>query len=61
MAHELGIQVVAEGVETALQLELLRDAGCDFAQGYWWSAGLPAAELEAWLGLYIPVAAPKQP
>lgn len=34
MAHELGKSVVAEGVETAEQLEALRDLGCDYAQGY---------------------------
>lgn len=34
MAHELGLKVVAEGVETAPQLEYLRRVGCDLAQGY---------------------------
>jgi EAL domain-containing protein (putative c-di-GMP-specific phosphodiesterase class I) len=35
MAHELGMRVIAEGVETELQHRLLKDADCDFAQGYW--------------------------
>ncbi|MBT0570928.1 EAL domain-containing protein [Curvibacter sp. CHRR-16] len=35
MAHALGIRTVAEGVETRQQLDLLRLAGCDFAQGYY--------------------------
>jgi len=35
MAHSLGIVVVAEGVEREGQYALLRERGCDFAQGYW--------------------------
>jgi diguanylate cyclase (GGDEF)-like protein/PAS domain S-box-containing protein len=34
MAHELGIQVIAEGIETARQRDLLIETDCDFAQGY---------------------------
>jgi diguanylate cyclase (GGDEF)-like protein/PAS domain S-box-containing protein len=34
MAHKLGLKVVAEGVETAKQRELLKDMNCDYAQGY---------------------------
>jgi EAL domain-containing protein (putative c-di-GMP-specific phosphodiesterase class I) len=34
MAHELGIQVIAEGIESTLQRDLLIDADCDFGQGY---------------------------
>jgi EAL domain-containing protein (putative c-di-GMP-specific phosphodiesterase class I) len=47
MAHKLGLQVVAEGVETGLQRALLVDAGCDYAQGYGLAHPMPAAELEA--------------
>ncbi|MDH4449818.1 MAG: EAL domain-containing protein [Rhodoferax sp.] len=46
MAHALGLRVVAEGVETALQRDLLIDAGCDFAQGYFFSRPLPVGLLE---------------
>ena len=35
MAHSLGIIVVAEGVEKEGQYALLRERGCDLAQGYW--------------------------
>ena len=34
MAHELGMKVIAEGVETSSQRDLLTAAGCDFGQGY---------------------------
>ena len=34
MAHKLGYQVVAEGVEVQHQLDYLLDAGCDYLQGY---------------------------
>ena len=36
LAHALGLEVVAEGVETAGELDKLRSMGCDFAQGYYW-------------------------
>jgi EAL domain-containing protein (putative c-di-GMP-specific phosphodiesterase class I) len=47
MAHALGIRVVAEGVETREQCELLREAGCDFGQGYFWGKPVRADEFEA--------------
>jgi diguanylate cyclase (GGDEF)-like protein/PAS domain S-box-containing protein len=49
MAHKLGIQVVAEGIETPEQRDLLVAAGCDYGQGYLFSVPLPAAEFEAML------------
>jgi len=45
MAHRLGIQVIAEGVETPEQYEFLRAEGCDFMQGYLFSPPEPAEEL----------------
>jgi len=49
MAHELGLEVVAEGVEDAAGLDLLRAMGCDVAQG--WAVGrpVPAGEITALL------------
>jgi diguanylate cyclase (GGDEF)-like protein/PAS domain S-box-containing protein len=45
LAHALGLEAVAEGVETAEQLAVLREMGCDRGQGYLWSKPLPAAEV----------------
>ena len=47
--NELGVHVVAEGVETPGQLQALADAGCPFVQGYLLSPPVPAAELTALL------------
>ncbi len=45
MAHNLGLQVTAEGVETDEQVALLRERGCNAVQGYRYSRPLPAAEM----------------
>jgi EAL domain-containing protein (putative c-di-GMP-specific phosphodiesterase class I) len=45
LAHSLGIVAIAEGVESAAQLERLRSLGCDCAQGYHLGRPQPAAEL----------------
>ena len=47
MAHALGMKVIAEGVETDLQRNLLTSAGCDYAQGYLFSRPVSAADFEA--------------
>ncbi len=49
LAHNLGIRVVAEGVETEEQLQFLRQHQCDLIQGYLISRPVPAAELPALL------------
>nr|WP_246314262.1 GGDEF domain-containing phosphodiesterase [Kineococcus aurantiacus] len=45
LAHRLGMDVVAEGVETARDWAAVRAAGCDRAQGYWLGRPVPAADL----------------
>jgi len=50
MAHTLGLQVVAEGVETEAQFTALRELGCDEAQGYLLGAPMPADALATRLG-----------
>jgi diguanylate cyclase (GGDEF)-like protein len=44
MGHSLRLDVVAEGVETAEQLQLLRESGCDQVQGFYFSGPVPADE-----------------
>jgi len=45
LAKDLGLEVVAEGVETEAQAQELEALGCEFAQGYLWARALPCAEL----------------
>jgi diguanylate cyclase (GGDEF)-like protein len=49
LGHTLGLQVIAEGVETPETLQRLRSFGCDVAQGYLMCRPVPAEELEGWL------------
>ncbi len=49
MAHRLGMKVIAEGVETDSQKDLLMDMGCDFGQGYFFSKPLPVDQFETFL------------
>lgn len=46
MAHKLGIKVIAEGIETQLQKDLLMSIDCDFGQGYLFSRPIPADDFE---------------
>ena len=46
LAHALRLEVIAEGIETGEQLDLIRDLGCELAQGYFISHPLTASEFE---------------
>ncbi|MBL9106500.1 MAG: EAL domain-containing protein [Myxococcales bacterium] len=57
LAHNLGMKVIAEGVETAGQLELLRVMGCEFGQGFYFSRPVIASAAEAMIALQCAAAA----
>jgi EAL domain-containing protein (putative c-di-GMP-specific phosphodiesterase class I) len=50
LAHNLGLTVVAEGVEDQWTLDLLSSFGCDQAQGYHIARPMPSADFVNWLG-----------
>lgn len=49
MAHALNLEVVAEGVETEAQLNVLRTLGCEMAQGYWFGRPVPVERMPMYL------------
>ncbi len=49
LAHDLGMRLVAEGVEDEATHRALTEIGCDVTQGYWHSRPVPAGQLSAWL------------
>lgn len=49
LGHQLGMLVLAEGVETQAQATILRDLGCDEAQGYLYAKPMPIEDLLPWL------------
>ena len=49
LAHSLGLSVTAEGVESAVVLEILKGMGCDFCQGYYVGRPITMHEMQAWL------------
>jgi len=48
-ARAFDLSVVAEGIEDQATLELMRDLGCDLAQGYHLSRPMPASAVPGWL------------
>jgi len=57
LGHNLGLRVIAEGVETAPQREVLRHLGCDYAQGYFYSVPVAADTAQRMLGSGWPLPA----
>ena len=57
LGHNLGLRVIAEGVETAPQREVLRHLGCDYAQGYFYSPPVTAETAHRMLALGKPLPA----
>ncbi len=55
MGHSLGLRIVAEGVETEEQLNLLSHYKCDIIQGYYFSKPLPEHEMTSLLAKTNPV------
>ena len=53
MAKQLGLKVVAEGVETEAQLEFLQQRHCDLVQGYYIARPAPADKVTRWMGNYM--------
>jgi EAL domain-containing protein (putative c-di-GMP-specific phosphodiesterase class I) len=49
LGHTLGLRVVAEGVETQQEVNVLRTAGCDELQGYFFAKPLQASQLATWM------------
>lgn len=61
MAHELNMQVVAEGVENPAILEMLVSWRCDYAEGYLFNRPMPADAFIEWFGYSFPRTKPSQP
>ena len=61
LAHTLGLEVTAEGIETAEAYQILRHLGCDSAQGYLISVPLAPADLTRWLYDFTPASLPGPP
>ena len=58
LAKSLGMQTIAEGVETIGQLNFLREQSCDEVQGYYYSKPLPAEQFESFVRKVMAMSAP---
>jgi EAL domain-containing protein (putative c-di-GMP-specific phosphodiesterase class I) len=52
LGHNLGLRVVAEGVETQNHVDVLKNLGCERLQGYYFSKPKPTKEIDLWLRSY---------
>jgi diguanylate cyclase (GGDEF)-like protein len=52
LGHNMGLKVIAEGVEDAASWQILKDLGCDMAQGFYVSRPLPLGEFQEWFGRF---------
>ena len=52
LGHNLGLRVIAEGVETENHVDALKSLGCERLQGYYFSKPKPAEEIDQWLRSY---------
>ncbi len=57
LGHDLGLRIIAEGVEDAATMQELARLGCDLAQGYHFGRPMPAAMFRRWLGSPVPAVA----
>lgn len=55
MGHNLGLKIVAEGVENSASAMLLNQLHCDYLQGYWIAKPMPAEAITRWLGEFKPL------
>jgi EAL domain-containing protein (putative c-di-GMP-specific phosphodiesterase class I) len=53
MAHAVDLTVIAEGIETERQLDILQRLGCDQAQGYYFGRPTPASDLFPWAPMAV--------
>jgi len=53
LARKLNMEIVAEGVETRDEWDLVAELGCDYVQGYYIAKPMPSAEFQSWLKNYI--------
>lgn len=61
LGHNMGLKVVAEGVENVAAWRMLASMGCDQGQGYFISKPMPAEQFPAWLAQWMPPAAENAP
>ena len=54
LAHNMGLRVIAEGVETEAVWRLLAALGCDQGQGYFMSRAMPGEQMAAWIAAWVP-------